>query len=1058
LLIVDDAHRLGATLADIARTAARAKSVRLLVATRLAAIKVAESQLSQNGYEERMDPVLRLAKLSPDNMLELAKDVLGEQHSLQATRLAALAGGCPLLVIIGGALVRSGKLAEDIKDAETFRERVFKGFKEDFLRLLPENKRERTGMLMQILSFISPAPKNEEFYKMVAETIGCSELQMAQDLDSLQAAGLVLENKEGVRLYPDLFSDAILLDACLDSSKQVSLLCKTLLSQIPVSRFPAVMRNVAQADWELRTKKETPNSLFEPLWQQFMMGFKEAGWPDNEQNLTNFWERMAEHDLHEKKPNRSELLSEWAGFAIYLPERTLELAKLAIDTAQPTVGREPSDADKQRAARAEVCSALPPMLVPIATWHPLHASQALDLLWSLDFGNEAGSSTMSNPIAAIAAAASFGVHKPMSFHILDWLEQKFSEPDGLERIRQTPWIVSALLKPFFERMIEHQWATSKVLHVQPIHISVPATRPLRRRALAITEKLLLSNDKFLVTAALPVVNEALSPLYSKFGAAPSPADYEAWRPDRLEALRVIERAISEHKSSPVFLFQLHQILRERADHDFDTEIKAECRRVFDSIPKSFELDALRVLGSWSGDLLDAEDGPNFEERLAIANKQWDAFCGEVAKEAASRFPGARQLCDFIREEKEELAGTNAAFQADAILAPVAALSSAWCISLLQELSTTEDPSLDRSLWKVLRQGVVIAPNDYRAVVEHVTYHGRPEQACSLMSFLGSKQTHFGGLDDFERKILVRLATRPEPTVVSQLAQMIGLHFRNQPAWALTILSLLKQESEDSVTELLEAMDHLLLSRLDDHTADLIGRCFANAGELLLANSYRIPHLLQNLAQKFPKQLYEHLRDLLNQLPSGESTPRRVRRAAESFSLGPMNLSDYVSGEVEKQWKKARAGGSDAEARLALTRLLIWSEGASGTEQLRKLIEDCQNGDQLRLAAKIAAVHGSTFVFQLPDFVRVLLTRGKDLLVTDAIREALFDSACGGGRSFTNGDLNPEYRYIAEKGQDLANRYKDDPVLGPFYRMIVDSERQHGKMHQEWFRAEDEAEG
>lgn len=55
---------------------------------------------------------------------------------------------------------------------------------------------------------------------------------------------------------------------------------------------------------------------------------------------------------------------------------------------------------------------------------------------------------------------------------------------------------------------------------------------------------------------------------------------------------------------------------------------------------------------------------------------------------------------------------------------------------------------------------------------------------------------------------------------------------------------------------------------------------------------------------------------------------------------------------------------------------------------------------------------------------------------------LWSSACGGGRSFTEDELNPEYRYILEQGESLANRYRDDAVLAPFYRLIADSERGH----------------
>jgi hypothetical protein len=64
-----------------------------------------------------------------------------------------------------------------------------------------------------------------------------------------------------------------------------------------------------------------------------------------------------------------------------------------------------------------------------------------------------------------------------------------------------------------------------------------------------------------------------------------------------------------------------------------------------------------------------------------------------------------------------------------------------------------------------------------------------------------------------------------------------------------------------------------------------------------------------------------------------------------------------------------------------------------------------------------------------------MTRGLDLAVADTVRETLWFSAYGGGRSYSEIELNPEYRYILEPGEALANRYRDDAVLHKFYRMV-----------------------
>src|ERR1019366_4889718 len=96
-------------------------------------------------------------------------------------------------------------------------------------------------------------------------------------------ARLVVENREGIRLYPDLFADAVLLDACLDQEGRPTFLHCTVLSKLPITDFPALMRNVAQAAWETRSKTGETGVLFRPIWQEFIHRFEEGVWVPNRQ-------------------------------------------------------------------------------------------------------------------------------------------------------------------------------------------------------------------------------------------------------------------------------------------------------------------------------------------------------------------------------------------------------------------------------------------------------------------------------------------------------------------------------------------------------------------------------------------------------------------------------------------------------------------------------------------------------------------------------------------------------------------------------------------------------
>jgi hypothetical protein len=175
-------------------------------------------------------------------------------------------------------------------------------------------------------------------------------------------------------------------------------------------------------------------------------------------------------------------------------------------------------------------------------------------------------------------------------------------------------------------------------------------------------------------------------------------------------------------------------------------------------------------------------------------------------------------------------------------------------------------------------------------------------------------------------------------------------------------------------------------------------------------------------------------------------------------LGPIGDAEYVDHEIRTLWEKAACAekASFAQAfRLALIRSLLWADPATAPERLRGLIAACKNGNELELVTELVAARGSRFVFEFPDIVRALLARSADFAVADAVRQALWLSACGGGRSYSEHELDPQYRYILEQGEALANRHRDDAILEKFYRMVAESERHQREWNKRAFHDEDD---
>jgi len=1061
LLVVDDAHRLDAAMEDVARATAGVKSIRLLVATRPQALGALQSQLYKSGYAERLEEPLRLPRWKSADINKLAEEVLDREHRLQAPRLAGLADRCPLLVVLGGALVNSGAWPETMKGQAVFRERVFKSFKEDFLNRQPESRRERLNRVINFLSFVSPTPKNDALLNRAAEILGCNPLEVGEDVETLQAAGLVMQNREGIRLYPDLFSDAVLLDACLDQKGQPSFLHRMILSKLQIADFPALMRNVAQADWETRSKTGETGSLFEPVWQEFVRRFQAGVWV-NKWATAKDWlvEPYLEGGPKERRPDRAQLLSQWASFAVYLPEKTLELAKLALQSVEAPLAPADPTSEAKAELRAFVCTSLPALLKPIVTWHPQYAEQALDILWSLDADEPRGNlQDSSNAIAVIAAAASFEFEKPLSASVavMDWLEEKLRDAATAQRLRRQPWILSALLKPFFGRAVDHRWSTGRTFHFSSLPVTVERTRPLRQRALAIADRLLGLNDVVLCHAVIPVIVQAIQPVYSSFGFEPTPEYQEAWRPDRLEAVRLVERIMASHRDEPVLLLQLRNVIKDRCEYDPDELLREQCRRVRSGMPDTFELRVARVLASVAQDETNVEPGPTFDADLKAAETQWGEFCRSVALETVGQFRTPYEVCKLLSRMVRDLAATNSVVLGGALLEPIAQISPGWCAGLLEEVLRTADPTLDGFLSSLLGEAARQVPEAYHKALESLPAGGRPQQLCALVSFLGWKHLHGEGLTQLERQCVLASVKRPEEAVVAGVAWAAGCSFANDPQWAIEVLNKLKPSGEHGAYGIVQALGFLAKKHAPLLDPKKVAECLANVGERCFSARLSDKRDLHKVAQAFPKQVYEQVRALCEQAEAGPAG-ERGRMGAAALSLGPIGDAEYVDREILTLWGKTISAekASFAQAfRLDLIRSLLWADPATAPERLRGLIAGCKNGNELELVPELAATRGSRFVFEFPDIVRALLTRGEDLAVADSVRESLWLSACGGGRGYTNHELDPEYRYILEQGEALANRYRDDPVLHKFYRMVAESERHQAEWNKRAFQDDED---
>src|SRR5207248_1918543 len=114
-------------------------------------------------------------------------------------------------------------------------------------------------------------------------------------------------------------------------------------------------------------------------------------------------------------------------------------------------------------------------------------------------------------------------------------------------------------------------------------------------------------------------------------------------------------------------------------------------------------------------------------------------------------------------------------------------------------------------------------------------------------------------------------------------------------------------------------------------ADLVdvAQCIRNLGEFCLADRAH-ERDLEQVTKKFPRQVYEHVRDLLD---SGTSI---YLRSLDEVSFGDFADPEYVERQLHEQWVKTAGAGKDYFNRLPLLRCLLWSDAGTSEMRIQKM--------------------------------------------------------------------------------------------------------------------------
>lgn len=1027
LLILDDAHHRLETLERLAGAASRSSHVRLLAVTQPSALALVRRSLRRGGYDRRVDDEIVIARWTRTRIQELAEAALGTKHSYHLPRLCELAQRSPLLVVLGAAAVRSNHIPDQMLTSEAFEDHVLGELISGLVEHQSEERQEGLRDLIKVLAFVGPVQDDRNLPRLLANAVGQPELLVAKDLDSLLTSGLTIEGNGGIRLYPDLLSHAVLRQAAIDESGRPRAWSRFLAQRLKLSDFPSILRNLSIADSE-GTKgagNNPANSLIEPVWIDLQRRFSEGSWKE-----------------------RQQLLEAWIPTASYQPERSLQLARLALsapdapqDADNPVISFETLDdlgPEPVEECRARILTKAGLVLEQIVVWHPEQASVALDLLWELaDRLPTSGSHAHQHPVNVIARAAEFGLYKPLSAYesVLSWIEKNASGPGDPKNRLRVQGTLSALLKPFFGRSFEQSWQTGNVIHSQRILADPEKVGPLRKRALALIHRELRSGDEARVHAALPCLRIAVE-RYHDLGSLPDDsAEVIAWRGQRMEALEALSTALPFLAKHPFTLLEVLALL-QFLELQADPQLSATARAIRTTVEDGFELRVARAI-SWNLHEYSTLSAPplDWSERFNEGLRHQAEFITNAARECVQRWPNAEAVCSELGKLVGRAQAIGRSTRLHEFGQAVASLLPEQSGRLVTILTHSPTDYLDDMLPPFLMAARDNTPDQYDSAVAALARSGAPDRLTCWVRSLSLRTYDRQTLRKAELAALRDAAQRTDDGVVGSLATLAGQWLPRDPQLSADLFGRLKPASKNAAQQIIGALRTPLEvggPGADPKCVEICLNILTQAGLRWLS---QLDHDSQAILRTAPVVAYQNL---ASQVDAGHG-PDLLPLANGPFWLGPIPDTVFLDQEIERHWAASDHDSVLRSARISLIRALIVADPTGAPGRRHALIQKAGTAEDLLRAVRVAFPDGSQAVLAWPELVALSLEHSERLGNVAEISGHLFRSICFGSRSATSGQMTTPYASIVDRAQDLAHRHEANHPLAELYRRIANAE-------------------
>jgi hypothetical protein len=1023
-LVFDDAHRLDEVRRALFHELPCRTQVKLVLALRPGPLDQVMRELHSAGFDStEISRPKEMTRLSAEQTMTLVDKALRPEFSRHRQFLLAASRDCPLIAVIGAELINSGALATgDLIDEKELQSRVFQSLLNDANQVRAEFGHHETDDFLRLLALLGPLKLDADFFAKAAPFLGIPQADRLSRLrDAVDSAGLLHVTGAGCRVTPDLLSDHLAYTACYDDRGQSRTFAERILKQFSPGEFPRLMQHLAEAEW--RALDELPNatSVVEPLWRWFRKRFEDS----------SFYQR-------------NQQIQEWANIAHLQPDRSLELARLAIGLTTAPAPKDECLWMNEWNTHEHSLEGLPKMIAGIAEHHPSKVAICFDLLWQLGRDKPIdGNWNTGHAISLMADVIGFKVWKSVevSKAALSWLDRHLDD-DEWTKFRHAPGaVLTKVLEPVFAATLEENWSTGRTFYMRTHPVHLGRTTHLREHALNLCRRLLAQKDNQLAIQLIPLLDHGCDLARFAHSGAPTERFFDDWDVERMKSLAVLGEILRDYSEPLIHLLVRRLLLRHLRYGKDRPAFQAACRKLLRSVPDSIEFQIARC--AFGNHYEEFEGNTRQKDWIDVAKARWEKFIGKAATASRDAVPDIQAWLDYfgaLDQRWRAFEGFSPDFRD--LFRAVGELHPKVGISVAELLLAEPTHCLVGNFDTIVLASTKSDPDRrLRLVLDGISSEGEPLQRSAIATCCWWRSS--GDLPDKAVRAIEALAPDASPGIADSI---VSFTWFNQSHGSLRDWSLLASLP-------FSPADTHLASRIAQGAADLIVASKLHPNDSSVAQflsrfeavkdlgAGQLERALSKLAEAFPEEVFLMLWRRNNDRKSGNESLNPL-----PYDFGKVRFPRIMSSP------KVRAIVAELEGRLAsgeeldhdeirLLRSAIHHGSEDPSARLESAAGRATSGQQLKTLLELGSVGSwSNAALAFPGFARALLKKSRSL--GGDIHRELFSQMIhvAGGRGTTNGELDPDWKALLERMDALTQEFVNDRELGPLYDAIRNHER------------------